>query len=105
MNLAVWASMQEWRDIATYLAFVVLLVVSAGVLWFVCRGHNWARWMLAFVVGFRLLRVAAALHQIEDLPHLQFWFLALRVGLQFLGASLLFSNGASVWFSPRAKAA
>jgi len=98
LNLIEWALEADWRDWVTYPVFVILLMLSALLLWFIYRRQNWARWLVVGLVAFRTLLLLRAIHRTEDISLRQAASLGSRTLFQLAPAILLFSRPATTWF-------
>jgi hypothetical protein len=98
LNFGTWAFQTDWHDAAMYLAAAGLVSLSLLLLWFLSRGHNWARWLAVVLIGFRVLAAGGALHRADEVSAYQLLSVGFRAGCQVVAVVLLFSTAGTAWF-------
>ncbi|HEY5909098.1 MAG TPA: hypothetical protein VJA21_00685 [Verrucomicrobiae bacterium] len=98
LNLLTWGYQARWHDWVTYPTFAVLVGLAALLVYFIYRGWNWARWLAAGLVTFRLLMMIGSIQGAEKLSIYETASLASRVGFQLAAVILLFSAASRKWF-------
>ena len=104
LNLALWTSEADWHDWVVYPTLLILIALSALLLWFLYRGHNWARWLVVAAVSFRIFLALGRLHRADEITATQLLSLGLRAGCQVAALLLLFARAATPWFRPQNRA-
>jgi len=98
LNLFAWASEAEWHDWVTYPTFAILVGLTALLLYLIYCGWNWARWLAAGLVAFRVMMMIGSIQHAEKLSTYLTASLASRVCFQLAAVILLFSTASTRWF-------
>jgi hypothetical protein len=98
LNLLAWAYEAEWHDWVTYPTFAILVGAAALLLYVIYCGWNWARWVAAGLVVFRLLMMIGSIQRAEKLSTYQTASLGSRACFQLVAVILLFSAASTKWF-------